>query len=375
VLLMGSYQLLFLDRVPPHAAVAESVELLAASVSTQRYRGLANAVLRKVAAEGRASLANAEWQVRESMPQVVLEALSGSLPPEEWEAFAVASNSQAPLCIRVTRLGKESPEFRKRLANRQLRAAGEEVTLRSSSLAGEDCWLIEHGGFIPSQVAGFAEGWFTIEDEGAQVAALLAGAGQSGPLLDLCASPGGKTSHLADLIPTAERILATDLNDAKLERLRETLTRLGLTSRVETMLSRKVLGGGFAKAFGTVLVDAPCSGLGTLRRHPEIRYRFGKHGRSQVVQNQEQLLRDASRVVRPDGVLVYTVCTVNRAECEDQVQHFLATTPDFAPDSVGKKGLPFNPERLSCGPGMWRTWPHRHGCDGFFVARLRRKAD
>jgi 16S rRNA (cytosine967-C5)-methyltransferase len=366
-LLLGAYQLLHLDRIPAHAAVSESVELLSGDAKAERFKPLVNAVLRRLAKQ--AADEALPWAVRESIPQAVLDAVAGALPEEEVEAFAAASNRPAPLCLRVTRLGRMDRGFMRFIEQGILRVEGEAVGFRRGALAGPDCLIVEQAGIHPVGISGFAEGFVTVEDEGAQVAALLAAAGAKGPVLDLCASPGGKTSHLADVLPADAPIMAADLNQAKLDRLEETLTRLKLSTRVEKSLSSKLMAGGHRGAFGTVLVDAPCSGLGTLRRHPEIRYRYGREGREGVVQTQAKLLREAARLVAPGGLLIYSVCTVNRAECEDQIGRFLGETRDFEPDGDIAGGV-F--EAMGCGPGMWRTWPHRHGCDGFFVARMRK---
>jgi len=370
-LLMGAYQLIHLDRVPAHAAVSETVDLLATEPRCERFVGLANAILRKVA-RGSKPQASTDWRVRESIPEPVVEAVAAALPPEEVEAFAAASNKQAQLCLRVTKRGREDLEFQRRLESGALRVSGAEVPFGRGKLVGVDCLVLESGGFSPAEVAGFAEGWLTVEDEGAQVAAYLAGSGARGSVLDLCASPGGKTAHIADIAPHETRIVASDLNEAKIQRLEETLIRLGLNDRVEKFVSTRIFGGDFNGTFATVLVDAPCSGLGTLRRHPEIRYRFGETRRAGVIRTQSQLLKGAARLVAPGGVLIYTVCTVNRDECEGQVEAFLGSARDFSPHNAPSE-LPFDPRPLECGAGMWRTWPHRHGCDGFFVARLRRE--
>jgi len=357
-LLMGAFQHIHLSRVPAHAIVDDTVRLVAATRGGERFRGLANAVMRRVTERPPEELLpreDAPMGLRHSMPEWIIDEARAAFG-DEAEAFLAASNIPAPLCLRVRAAGGGPLE-------EQL--TGRCIPARPGALLA-DARILDARGFAVGELPAFQEGLVTVEDEGAQVAAELAGRGASGRFLDLCASPGGKTAHLADLAPRAS-IVATDVSEWKLRRLRETLARLRLTERVDVRLAES-LGD---ERFDLVLVDAPCSGLGTLRRHPEIRWRRDAESIERQAEAQIALLRRASGFVAPGGLLAYTLCTIAEAEGPAVVRAFLADASGFRPDDA-PDGLAFDAGALSIGPGTWRTTPHRHGCDGFFVARMRR---
>jgi 16S rRNA (cytosine967-C5)-methyltransferase len=287
--------------------------------------------------------------------------IEAALGEEETEAFFAASNGQAPLCLRGRGAGS------KELGAQE---AGSDAKIRSGKLVS-DCLVIEGRGVVPESMESFRAGRVTVEDEGAQAACLLAaGTRKARRVLDLCASPGGKAAHLADMLPNAS-ILACDVSEAKLARLRQTLDRLGLGARVEVRLAKDVLESADEESFDLVLVDAPCSGLGTLRRHPEIRYRRGTQDFTALSKQQSALLDDVWRLVAPGGELAYVVCSVGAQETTGVAERFLREHPEARP-AEGCEALPFDPTALRVGEGCWRTLPQRWGCDGFFVARFRR---
>jgi 16S rRNA (cytosine967-C5)-methyltransferase len=236
-----------------------------------------------------------------------------------------------------------------------------------------ECLVLEDGTANPAALAGFAEGLITAEDEGAQAAALLAGPDSDARLvLDLCAAPGGKTAHMADRLAPEARQIATDVSQKKLDRMQNTLERLGLTRRVNTGLAPEVLRDVEPETFDHVLVDAPCSGLGTLRRHPEARYRRSPESIRGNAQDQVRLLRSVVPLVRTGGTIGYSVCTWTREEGEDAAARFLEAEPRFE-RAEAPEDAPGLAEKCATGNGYWRTWTHRHGCDAFFVARFRRR--
>ena len=167
-------------------------------------------------------------------------------------------------------------------------------------------------------------------------------------------------------------MIACDISEAKLKKLRETLGRLNLRDRVESMHSDRALSDLASDQFDLVLVDAPCSGMGTLRRHPEIRYRRKHESLTRLVRLQCDLLNRASRLVAPQGLLAYTICTITREEGEAVAEDFLAGHPTFA--LAPARNLPFDAEPFRTPEGLYRTWTHRHGCDSFTIARFRRQS-
>ena len=349
-LLLGLFQAAFLDRVPDHALVNETVTLVVSQNFGGALRGLANAVMRRAVAD-RAALRPGDgdpWQAALSAPQWAIDALAPLLPAGEMPAFFAASLPQAPLVLRRRGVTAERAGEALRLA-----AGDADIAIEPSPLA-PDCLRVHARGLDPASVPLFQEGKLTAQDDGA-VAALMALLGDDEParVLDFCASPGGKTALLADLLPDAS-ITAADVSPEKLRRLRETLTRLGLDEDTRVVLSAATAG---LEPFDFVLVDAPCSGLGTLRRHPEIRMRRDATAIIRLAALQRDILRHAARLVAPGGVLAYCVCTLTREEGEGTIDAFLAEHPAFSADSA-----------------LARLWPHRDGCDGYTFIRLRRAA-
>jgi 16S rRNA (cytosine967-C5)-methyltransferase len=355
---MGAYQLLHLDRVPPHAAVSETVNLVACQEDGQHQRGFANAILRRIASAPRGeSPAAAEFP-----PWIHTELLRALGTVPEVTAFLEASNRQAPLCLRL-RPGSESV--------REAILADDSLDARPGSLV-PDALILHGSGVHPARIPGFAEGLVTVEDEGAQAAAEIASHGAVGPVLDACAAPGGKLAHLADRFPGDVPIVATDSSAKRLVLLRETVARLGLGERIRLVepadaeQQLPALG-----PFGLVLVDAPCSGLGTLRRHPEIRLRKTADDAERLAAAQQRILAQYAPLVAPGGVLAFVTCTVTATEGENVAERFERDHPGFTPDDAPGLAEPLARTRVRT--GFHRTLPSRDGCDGFTIFRWKRQ--
>jgi 16S rRNA (cytosine967-C5)-methyltransferase len=372
-LLAGLAQYLFLDRVPVHALVDETVRLAGAQSQGARLRGLVNAVMRRLTAQPREELlppASTPWRLRLSIPQPCADEVAAALGEAGAEAFFGASNGTAPLCLRVRPAAPQG--LTERLHAEIAAVTGQRAALAQGRLVPGSV-SVRARGLAPDRLSAFAEGLVTVEDEGAQAACLLAlGGERPARVLDLCAAPGGKSAHLADALGADARVTACDVAVPKLRRLEATLGRLGLSGRVEVRMSAEVLADAGAR-FDFVLVDAPCSGLGTLRRHPEIRHRRHAEDFENLARVQYDLLAQSAPRVAPGGVLAYTVCTVGHSETAGVVDRFLVLHPEFIPAPI-HESLPFDPAPLQCGPGQWRVLPQDWHCDGFFVARFRRAA-
>jgi 16S rRNA (cytosine967-C5)-methyltransferase len=377
-LLVGIYQAAFLDRVPAHTIVDETVKLVASVRTEVGYRSLANAIMRRVVKEQRADLqptADTPWMTRHGVPDWLASEAGQLYRGDELVEFFAASNELAPLCLRATQLAHESSDEE---LEQLLRAEIADYTHSIPELVRSPLvprsFSVRTRGLTPEHLPSFRRGLFTVEDEGGQVASYLAGVRPGMKVLDLCASPGGKTANLADLAGRKlERFVACDVSEQKLVRLRDTIKRLCLGEMIETRLSGTVTGEGFDGAFDLVLVDAPCSGLGTLRRHPEIRWKRSPRDLRALARQQQQLLEQGAALVSPGGTLVYSVCTFTKLETEGVVEKFVAAQEGRFALAEAPEGLPFDAARLAVGAGQWRTSPHRDGCDGFFVGRLRRE--
>ncbi len=361
---LAAYQLVCLDRVPPHAAVGEAVEHVKRVVPAAA--GFANALLRRVAAEGRAVPLPegdpvARLAVETSHPVWMVEREVAAHGLDEARRRLLAASAAAPLVLRARPPGGDAAA---RLVAR-LAEAG--VAARPGRVA-PDAVVLEPGALPPGGVpalAGFAGGAFAVQDEASQLVAVLLDPEPGARVLDLCAAPGGKTGHLADLVGPTGQVVALDADPARLGRIRETIARLGIAEQVMVAAhdATRPLEGPLAGPYDAVLVDAPCSGLGVVRRNPDILWRRRPEEIPALAGGQRRILDAAAHAVRPGGRLVYSVCTTTPEEGPDVVSAFLAAHPDFAPDPGG--GAP---------EGRLVTHPAGGGLDGFFVQRLRRRA-
>jgi 16S rRNA (cytosine967-C5)-methyltransferase len=366
---VGAYQLLFLDRVPAYAAVNETVEACKSAGGPGAGR-LANALLRRVAERGEPPLPDPALDARAylveaaGLPAWLARLLLAERPAGEALAFADALAVPAPLALRANRLRATRDELRARLA-----AERPDAKLEASPVAPDA--LLARDLDAPASTEAFRAGAFAIEDTGAQLVVELCGARPGERILDACAGLGGKSAHLAALCGNEARIRAVDLAPSKLSEARGTFDRLGVTS-VETAVAdlTRPLPDASAR-FERVLLDAPCSGLGVLRRHPEALLRRSAEDLPRLAEQQARMLATLAPHVGPRGSLTYSVCTFDRVECEDVVEAFLRAHPDFrveAPSSSSR--VPW--ARLTDAAGFVRTWPQRDDADAFFAARLVR---
>jgi 16S rRNA (cytosine967-C5)-methyltransferase len=371
LLRVGAYQLLFLDRVPAYAAVHDTVET-AKRIHGARLGGLTNALLRRVSERGEPPLPDA---ARDPLGYLIEacgcpEWLARLALRELGDATAVALGDDmaapAPISLRANR---SAGITREQLVT-ALAAERPDAQLTLSAVAPDA--VVARGLDGPARTAAFERGAFAITDVGAQLVAELCGAAPGERVLDACAGLGGKTCHLAALGDNRARVVAVDLSAAKLEQAGAQARRLGLQgieARTANLLEPLPADLG---TFDRVLLDAPCSGLGVLRRHPEILLRRSEGELAALAVPQRQMLDTVAASVAPGGVLTYAVCTFDRAECEDVVGGFLSRHPQFRlerpPQTEG--GVPW--DRLFDNAGFMRTWPHRDEADAFFAARMRR---
>ena len=362
VLRLGAYQLLFLDKIPAHAAVSETVALCRA-IRLDRGASLVNAVLRRlsenkdhlppVPGEGSASY----LAIRCSHPLWLAERLIREQGYEQTEAFFRANNETAPLCIQLNRLRVSTEDYL-----RSLERLG--IPYRVfPELPG--CVELE-GGKVPA-LPGFEEGLFYVQDRAARIAVHAAGVKSGMRILDACAAPGGKSMAAALDAEGNCQLISCDLHEKKLRLIRGSAERLGLEDCLETFAAdARSFRPEWESAFDLVLADVPCSGLGVIRKRPEIR-RKDEEELQALPQIQSAILNNLCRYVKPGGVLLYSTCTVLQAEIRDRVSAFLQTHPDFSAED-----FPVGDVRYT--DGCYAFWPQTDGTDGFFAAKMRRKS-
>ncbi len=372
LLRVGGYELLFLDRVPSYATVNELVELAKRRVGPGKAR-LVNAVLRRMA--GRepeawspaADTGNvAELAALVSHPPWLVELWREQFGGAESRRLMEADNEDAPLVLRANRL-----RVTRDALLRRLRARGMEAAAAAWSPLG----VRLRGAGSPARLAEFRDGLCQVQGEASQMVGFLVAPEPGMRVLDVCAAPGGKTTHLAELMEGRGEVVACDVSERGLEKLSDNARRLGLEC-IRTQVCDAVGGlPGEPASFDRVLVDAPCSGLGTLRAHPEIRWRREPRDLQRLSALQADILERAASRVAPGGLLVYATCTLSRLENEQVVEDFLERHREFAvEDAAGH--LPAAARSMAASPSSpyFLALPHRHDTDGFFAARVRRRA-
>jgi 16S rRNA (cytosine967-C5)-methyltransferase len=370
ILRMTMFQLLHLDRVPASAAVHDAVSL-AGAVGKRSAAALVNAVLRRVSRQ-RGALPLPERPPPEAPREALLDYLSVSQSHPRWlvtrwldrhgfeatEQWAQFDNSPASLTLRANRLRVTTGDLAERLLRHGV------VTERG--LYAPDALAVVTGNPLLTPLAG--QGLFAVQDEASQLVAAMTGVKAGERVLDACASPGGKTTAMASAMGDRGLIVAADLRGARVELLARTVREAGATS-VRVVRANAGAPLPFAADFDCVLLDAPCSGLGTIRRDPEIRWRRREADLPGLAASQLHMLREVARVVRPGGRVVYATCSSEPEENDDVVDAFLATS-SFEPDPVREPAW-LGP--LLDDKGRLRTLPFRHGLEAFFAARLVRR--
>jgi 16S rRNA (cytosine967-C5)-methyltransferase len=363
LLRLTAYQIAFLERVPAFAAIHDAVTLAGGKPGVS---GFVNAVLRSFARRG--------TREREpSLPVDPIEALATrcSFPTwlaarwverfgaDEARALMLALNDRPPLAVRANTLRLSREALAGRLAREEGRAP------RPSPYAPEGL-LVDHGGGPPAAWRAFRDGDCAVQDEASMLVTLLTGAQPGQIVADVCAAPGAKTTHLAQLMANRGRVLAFDRDPGRLGLVRDAAARLGVAI-VETREGTvESLAPGHAGTCDVVLVDAPCSNLGVLRRHPEVKWRRRPADLVESAAGQRAILSAAARMVKPGGRLVYATCSLEPEENDAVVGALLAARADFAPEPPASFPLELDAR------GVLRCLPHRHGTDGFTAIRLGR---
>ena len=353
LLLVGLYQLLY-TRIPAHAAIGETVGC-ADKLKKPWAKGLLNAVLRNAQRESEALLAELEHDpvVRTAHPRWLQKSLK-AFWPQHWEAICAANNAHPPMILRVNRRHHHRDAYLQLLVEAGIDAHAC-VYSQDGIVLAEACDV--------RNLPGFAEGWISVQDEAAQLAADLLDLAPGQRVLDACCAPGGKTCHILEVEPALAGVVAVDLEAKRLVRVRENLERLGLSAQLIAADGRDTATWWDGKPFQRILLDAPCSATGVIRRHPDIKLTRQPDDIAALATLQGELLDAMWPTLEVGGILLYATCSTLPTENTEVIEAFLARTPGARElDIAGQFGLkqPHGRQLLA----------QEGGHDGFYYAKL-----
>ncbi len=358
------YQIMFLDKIPDYAIVNEAVDFVK-KLQGQKPADITNAVLRNIIrSKNGLRYPNPEENLTGylaayySHPSWLVKRWLERYGQEATESLMLANNERPYLTLRINLLKVDKTEF--------------ETLLNSVNLRFNTCKYLPDFYKLQNLTniqnwQYFQEGYFTIQDESAGMACRLLDVNPGMDVLDLCAAPGGKTTYLADLMNNRGSITSVDKFEIKLKYLEAALNRLGITNVKTVQSDIKEFEGG---TYDRILLDAPCSGMGTLSKKPEIKWKKDLLDIRKLSTLQSELIRKAASMVNPGGVLVYSTCTIEPEENFEVVSKFLEEHPEFELDNASK----YVPEEVVDANGCVQTMPNLHKMDGAFAARLVRKS-
>ncbi len=366
VLRMGTYQMFFMDRVPDHASVSESVELVKKNAGKNAV-SFANAVLRSILRtypDKKVDLLEIKdkteyLSVKYSYP-LPLASFFVNTFGERAEHLMASGNTSPELCIRVNTLKISLYDFLKKL---------DELDIKYLKTPYTDCGLYLYGATEEKRKK--LSGLFTVQDQSSQLSALSLDPKPNEFVLDLCSAPGGKTTHLAELMQNRGKIIATDVYESRLKSVDFLSNALGIdiikTKTADATVIEKELIGKADK----VLADVPCSGLGIIRRKPDIKYKENITDFAEINEIQSKILYTAYRYLKSGGVLVYSTCTINPKENLELIKKFLAEHNDIKLDKIDSTHITGKAKEMG-EKGYIEIFPDKDMSDGFFVCRLKK---
>lgn len=367
LLRIGAYQILFLNNIPDFAIVSETVEL---SKQTAPFAsGFVNGVLRNILRNKQ----NIKYPDKKtdkieflstfySHPEWIIKKWVEQLGLKEAEELANIMGQPAPLTLRVNSLKISRNELKNRLDNENI---------KTKNTAYSPDGLIVTSPINIASSESFKEGLFTVQDESSQLAVLLLSPKVNESILDLCAAPGGKATYLAQLMKNTGVILATDISQNKLSLVDEHCKRMGISNvKTEVLDATKLSEKPTKILFDKILIDAPCMGLGVIRRNPETKWWLKESDIKEIVKKQQLILENAAKLLVPGGIIIYATCSTTTNENEQVIKDFLTKNNSFAKEDLSELFPQF--KDLITKEGYFRSWPHKNGMDGFFVAGLKR---
>lgn len=363
ILEMSAYQMLFMDRVPSHAVINEAVELIK-GLNKAHLANFINGTLRSLDRDECFIL----WPDKKnktkylatyySFPEWIIDIFMMRAKAKGAEAMCKYFNAPSALWIRTNTLKTTRDDLVKSLEDE-----GIETILSKKTDEGI---LLKNSGSI-RDLTSFNKGEFLVQDESSMLVAHAMSPKKNERILDVCAAPGGKTTHIAALMENQGELIACEVQKHRLGLIKENAKKLGIEIIAPKLLDARHLPAKWQASFDRVLVDAPCSGLGVLNRRADARLRKHRYQIGELVKIQEKILDEAARVLKTGGILVYSTCTITKEENEKQVEAFLKRHPDFSLDEDLAEALP-NVSGIK--GGMKQFLPHLDGVDGFFIARF-----
>jgi len=363
ILRIGIYQLLFLDRIPESAAVNESVNL-AKIYSHKGSVGYVNGVLRKASREknrfkiDNIKIKNENIGVSLSHPDYLVKLWEKQLGLDKTRDLLIANNSKPELNIRVNTLKTSINVLMDRLSSKGLK-------VRKGNIA-RDCLIVENPSGI-TKLDEFRIGLFTIQDESSMLLTEVANPKEGSLILDMCAAPGGKSTHIAQWINDRGKIISRDVSLEKIKLIDENTNRLGIKSIKTEIYNAQDLDETLVWKVDYVILDAPCSGFGLIRRKPDIKWSKSLDDVDSLISIQKKMLNIAAEYVKDNGILIYSTCTINNDENLNQIHEFLENNPRFK-----LQAFKINAKTIddSQNLGYIQLLPSIHGTDGFFIAKL-----
>lgn len=356
ILKLGIYQLIYMDKIPNSAAVNESVKL-AHKYGHQKSSGFVNGILRNVIRNGKNFQLPKDkiksLSVKYSFPEWIVKRWIDSFGEEFAACLMDEMNSDALLSVRVNTLKSTREEMKNRLPYIK------------------DGYFMENiiycSGFDIAKSEEYKNGYITIQDEAASLAAYILNPAPCDVVIDMCAAPGGKTTHMAELMKNKGKILAFDIHEHKIDLIRENANRLGIDIIDAKVLDMSEYHEEYSNIADKILIDAPCSGLGIIRRKPEIKW--NRENDMDFSKIQYNILKNAASYLKSGGELLYSTCTIDKSENEEVIEKFLKNHAEFSLVDFGKN-LPDGLKKET--KGYMTLYPNVDKTDGFFIAKLKK---
>lgn len=362
LLRMSVYQIFWMDRVPDRAVCDEAVKL-AEKRRFQGLKGFVNGLLRAVIRQ-KDSFVFDDWSIRYSMPQWLIDHWRQTWPDAAVEGMLKAFLEDIPTTVRCNLTRKSRPEI---IASLQ----GQGVTVCPSPLSKQALLLTAYD-YLESLEA-FREGWIQVQDVSSGFVGTIADPRPGDRILDVCGAPGGKGLHAADLLKGSGMVTVRDLTEEKVRLIKENITRSGFTNIEAQVWDALSFDESWEAQADIVLADLPCSGLGIIGKKPDIKYQMSLEKMQELAALQRDILTVVTRYVKPGGMLVYSTCTINPAENEEQAAWLTGNFPFLPVDISGRLGPAVQEAGMK--EGYLQLLPGRYPCDGFFIAAFRKKKD